>query len=137
MYSLMNASFEELVQVDEIGDRIAQSVLDFSNDLGNIQLIDRLKSYGVQLEMSLESQEGKTEKLQGKIFVVSGVFYQMSRNELKKAIEDNGGKISSSISKKTTYIVAGDNMGPSKKEKATDLGIPMITEEEFIDLLKS
>ena len=137
MYSLMNASFEELVQVDEIGDRIAQSVLDFSNDLGNIQLIDRLKSYGVQLEMSLESQEGKTEKLQGKIFVVSGVFYQMSRNELKKAIEDNGGKISTSISKKTTYIVAGDNMGPSKKEKATDLGIPMITEEEFIDLLKS
>ena len=92
MDSIMSATFEELISVDEIGDRIAQSVLDFSNDLGNIQLIDRLKTYGVQLEISKESQANQTDKLQGKIFVVSGVFYQMSRNELKKAIEDNGGK---------------------------------------------
>ncbi|MFT7498584.1 MAG: DNA ligase (NAD+), partial [Porticoccaceae bacterium] len=135
MSSLMSASFEELVNVDEIGERIAQSVLDFSSDLGNIQLIERLKSYGVQLEMSMESQANQTNKLQGKVFVVSGVFYQLSRNELKKSIEDNGGKVSSSISKKTTYIVAGDNMGPSKKIKADDLGIPLITEKEFIQLL--
>jgi DNA ligase (NAD+) len=83
----------------------------------------------------MESQANQTNKLQGKVFVVSGVFYQLSRNELKKSIEDNGGKVSSSISKKTTYIVAGDNMGPSKKIKADDLGIPLITEKEFIQLL--
>lgn len=135
MDNLMAADFETLVAVDEIGDRIAQSIIDFSNDLGNIQLIDRLKSYGVQLEVSAESLEGQTDKLAGKIFVVSGVFHQMSRNELKKAIEDNGGKVSSSISKKTTYIVAGDNMGPSKLAKAETLGIPIISEQDFIDMI--
>ena len=133
--NLMTADFETLVTVDEIGDRIAQSIIDFSNDLGNIQLIDRLKSYGVQLEVSAESLEGQTDKLVGKIFVVSGVFHQMSRNELKKAIEDNGGKVSSSISKKTTYIVAGDNMGPSKLAKAESLEIPIISEQDFIDMI--
>ena len=134
--NLMTADFETLVSVDEIGDRIAQSIIDFSNDLGNIQLINRLKSYGVQLEVSAESLEGQTDKLIGKIFVVSGVFHQMSRNELKKAIEDNGGKVSSSISKKTSYIVAGDNMGPSKLTKAQDLGISIISEQDFIELIK-
>ncbi|PHR74197.1 MAG: DNA ligase (NAD(+)) LigA [Lutibacter sp.] len=133
---MMISSFEDLTKVDEIGDRIAQSIVDFSNDLSNIQLIDRLRSYGVQLEMSVESQANQTDKLHGKIFVVSGVFHQMSRNELKKAIEDNGGKVSSSISKKTSYIVAGDNMGPSKRSKADDLEIPIITEEEFIELIR-
>ena len=133
--NLMTATFEELINVDEIGDRIAQSIIDFSNDLGNIQLIDRLKSYGVKLEVSAESLENLTNKLEGKIFVVSGVFHQMSRNELKKAIEDNGGKVSSSISKKTTYIVAGDNMGPSKLTKAQDLGIEIISEQDFIDMV--
>jgi DNA ligase (NAD+) len=129
----MAADFDTLISVDEIGDRIAQSILDFSSDLGNIQLIDRLKAAGVQLEVSVESLQNQTELLQGEIFVVSGVFYQMSRNELKKAIEDNGGKVSSSISKKTNYIVAGDNMGPSKLTKAQDLGIAIITEQDFID----
>ncbi len=133
--SLMAADFETLIAVDEIGDRIAQSILDFSNDLMNIQLINRLKSYGVQLEVSAESLENQTDKLAGKVFVVSGVFHQMSRNELKKAIEDNGGKVSSSISKKTDFVVAGDNMGPSKKTKAADLGIAIISEEEFLNLL--
>jgi DNA ligase (NAD+) len=134
--NLMTADFETLIAVDEIGDRIAQSIIDFSNDLGNIQLIDRLKSYGVQLEVSAESLENQTDKLQGNIFVVSGVFHQLSRNELKKAIEDNGGKVSSSISKKTNYIVAGDNMGPSKLAKAQDLGIPIISEQAFIDMIE-
>ena len=132
---LMAADFETLISVDEIGDRIAQSIIDFSNDLGNIQLIDRLKKAGIQLEVSAESLENQTDKLQGNIFVVSGVFHQMSRNELKKAIEDNGGKVSSSISKKTNYIVAGDNMGPSKLTKAQDLGIAIISEQEFIDMI--
>ena len=130
---IMTATFEELIKADEIGDRIAQSILDFSSDLGNIQLINRLKSYGLQLEVSAAVLENQTEILQGQIFVVSGVFYQMSRNELKKAIEDNGGKVSSSISKKTNFIVAGDNMGPSKLTKAQDLGISIISEQDFID----
>ena len=129
---IMTATFEELIKADEIGDRIAQSILDFSSDLGNIQLINRLKSYGLQLEVSAAILENQTEILLGQIFVVSGVFYQMSRNELKKAIEDNGGKVSSSISKKTNFIVAGDNMGPSKLTKAQDLGISIISEQDFI-----
>jgi len=135
MDNLMAADFETLIAVDEIGDRIARSIIDFSNDLGNIQLVNRLKLYGVQLEVSAESLENQTDKLNGNVFVVSGVFHQMSRNELKKAIEDNGGKVSSSISKKTNYVVAGDNMGPSKKTKAEDLGVAIISEQEFIEMI--
>ncbi|HBK71294.1 MAG TPA: DNA ligase (NAD(+)) LigA [Flavobacteriaceae bacterium] len=133
---LMQASFEELIAVDEIGDRIAQSIVDFSNDLVNIQLVDRLKNHGVQLQLSAEALEGQTDILKGKIFVVSGVFTKMTRNELKKSIEDNGGKVSSSISKKTTYIIAGDNMGPSKKVKADELKIPIISEDEYLEMLR-
>jgi DNA ligase (NAD+) len=131
--NLMTATFKELIEVDEIGDRIAQSIIDFSSDLGNIQLINRLKMVGVKLELSAESLENQTEKLIGQVFVVSGVFHQMTRDELKKSIEDNGGKLSSSISKKTNFIVAGDNMGPSKLTKAKDLGIEIISEQDFID----
>ena len=133
--NLMTADFETLIAVDEIGDRIAESIIEFSNDLGNIQLVNRLKSYGVQLQISEEDLAGQTDKLQGNVFVVSGVFHQMSRNELKKAIEDNGGKVSSSISKKTNYVIAGDNMGPSKKTKAEDLGVAIISEQDFIDMI--
>ena len=134
--NLLAADLETLILVDEIGERIAQSIIDFSNDLGNIQLINRLKSQGVQLEVSAEILENQTDKLAGKVFVVSGVFHQMSRNELKKTIEDNGGKVSSSISKKTSFIVAGDNMGPSKLAKAESLEIPIISEQDFIDLIR-
>ena len=133
MDCLMVATFEELINVDEIGDRIAQSIIDFSSDLGNIQLINRLKTYGLQLEVSAAILENQTDKLEGQVFVVSGVFYQMSRNELKKAIEDNGGKVTASISKKTNFIIAGDNMGPSKLTKAQDLGVEIISEQDFID----
>lgn len=133
--NLMTADFETLVAVDEIGDKIAESIIEFSNDLSNIQLVDRLKSYGVQMQVSEEDLANQTDKLQGKVFVVSGVFHQMSRNELKKAIEDNGGKVSSSISKKTDYVVAGDNMGPSKKTKAEGLGVAIISEQDFIGML--
>lgn len=132
---LMVADLETLISVDEIGDRIAASILEFSNDLGNIQLINRLKSHGVQLQVSEEDLKNQTDKLQGKVFVVSGVFYQLNRNELKKAIEDNGGKVSSSISKKTDYVVAGDNMGPSKKSKAENLGIAIISEDDFLEMI--
>ena len=132
---LMAASFEELVLVDEIGDKIAESIVAFSKDDLNIELVNRLKAFGLQLELSAEALEGQSDMLQGKIFVVSGVFYKMSRNELKKSIEDNGGKVSSSISKKTTFIVAGDNMGPAKLEKATSLGVSIISEDKFIEML--
>ena len=134
--NLMTAPFDELVSVDEIGDRIAQSIVYFSNDLNNIQLINKLKVVGVQLSVSAESLENQTDKLKGQIFVVSGVFHQMSRNELKKSIEDNGGKVSSSISKKTNFIVAGDNMGPSKLVKSESLGITIISENDFIDKIR-
>jgi DNA ligase (NAD+) len=132
---LMTSDFETLITVDEIGDRIAQSIIEFSSNLGNIQLVNRLKSHGLQLEVSAKSLENQTNKLEGQVFVVSGIFYQMSREELKKAIEDNGGKVSSSISKKTNFIIAGDNMGPSKLTKAQDLGVQIISEQEFIDKL--
>ena len=131
--NLMVADLETLVAVDEIGERIAQSILKFSSNLENIQLINRLRASGLQFEVSAESLENQTELLKGQIFVVSGVFHQRSRTELKKAIEDNGGKVSSSISKKTNFIIAGDNMGPSKLKKAQDLGVEIISEQDFID----
>jgi DNA ligase (NAD+) len=131
--NLMTSDFDTLITVDEIGDRIAQSIIDFSSNLENIQLINRLKDHGLQLEVSAESLENQTNKLEGQIFVVSGVFHQMSREELKKAIEDNGGKVSSSISKKTNFIIAGDHMGPSKLTKAQDLGVQIISEQDFIE----
>jgi DNA ligase (NAD+) len=134
--NLMNASFEELITVDEIGERIANSVLDFSSNLMNIQLVDRLKKYNVQLQVSAASLENTSTILQGKIFVVSGVFTHFGRNDLKKSIEDNGGKVASSISSKTTYIVAGDNMVPSKLVKAESLGVPIISEFDYIKLLE-
>lgn len=133
--NLLKASFEELISVDEIGDIIANSIINFSNNSINIQLIDRLKKYGVQLEVTAESQMGKTSILQGKTFVVSGVFTHFERNDLKKSIEDNGGKVASSISKKTDYVVAGENMGPSKREKATDLGVPIISETDYLEMI--
>ena len=132
---LQNASIEELVNVDEIGTKIAESVVDFFSNEENQQIINRLKSYGVQLEISAEKLANQTNKLEGNIFVVSGVFYQVSRTELKKLIEDNGGKVSSSISSKTNYVVAGDKMGPSKKEKAEKLGVEIISEEAFLQML--
>lgn len=133
--NLLQASFEELISVDEIGDIIAKSTINFSNNPFNIELIARLKKYGVQLEVTAESQVGKTSILQGKTFVVSGVFAHFERNDLKKSIEDNGGKVASSISKKTDYVVAGDNMGPSKRTKAEDLGIPIISETDYLKMI--
>lgn len=130
--AIINASHDDLVHVDEIGIKIAQSVKLFFGLEKNILIIERLKRFGVQLQISVDKLEGQTNKLQGDIVVVSGVFQKVSRNDLKKMIEDNGGKLSSSISSKTTYIVAGDNMGPSKKDKAEKLGVTLITEAEFL-----
>ncbi|MCF8714624.1 NAD-dependent DNA ligase LigA [Joostella atrarenae] len=133
--AIMAASVEELVQVDEIGIKIAESVVEFFQNEKNILILNRLKEYGVQLEISADKLENISEKFKGITFVVSGVFEKVSRNELKKLIEDNSGKVASSISSKTSYVVAGDNMGPSKKDKADKLGIAIITEDEFLKML--
>lgn len=129
------ASEEDLIAVDEIGDRIAQSVVAFFSSEENKTTIDRLLSYGVQLEISAEKLANQTDTLEGKTFVVSGVFAKVSRTELKKLIEDNGGKVSSSISAKTGFVVAGDNMGPSKRTKAEGLGVPIISEDDFLEMI--
>ncbi|MFV0572359.1 MAG: NAD-dependent DNA ligase LigA [Xanthomarina gelatinilytica] len=133
--ALANASHEDLILVDEIGVKIAESVVGFFNSETNSEIINRLKKFGVQLEISAEKLANQTNKLEGNIFVVSGVFHTVSRDELKKLIEDNGGKVSSSISGKTNYVVAGDNMGPSKREKAEKLQVNIISEQDFLNLL--
>lgn len=133
--SLANASFEELVLVDEIGARIASSIIQFFENLENRQIVLRLKEYGVQLEMKYKESIIVSDKFIGKSFVVSGVFSQFSRDELKLEIERNGGKNVSSISSKTDYVVAGDNMGPAKLEKATKLNVTILNEQDFINLL--
>ena len=129
--ALSKASFEDLVLVDEIGERIAQSVLDFFENQENRIIIDRLKNYGIQFETIEIVNPNATNKLSGKTFVVSGVFEEYSRDDLKKAIEDNGGKVGSSISAKTDFVLAGANMGPAKLEKAVKLNIAIITESDF------
>lgn len=134
--AIIAASKTELVAVDEIGEKIAESVENFFSQESHLTLIDRLKAYGVQLEISAEKLANQSDLLSGKTFVVSGVF-QMPRTDLKKLIEDNGGKVSSSISSKTSYVVAGEKMGPSKLEKAQNLGVAIISELEFLDLLSS
>ena len=134
--ALSQASLTDLILVDEIGDRIAKSVIEFFENEENKIIIKRLKSYGVQFEIIEKINPNATNKLDGKIFVVSGVFEKFSRDDLKKAIEDNGGKVGSSISAKTDYVVAGDNMGPAKLDKANKLNISIISEIEFIKLLE-
>ena len=134
--NLQGSDFEELTRVDEIGSRIAESVVSWFKEEDNLALLERLKEAGVQLEIDASVLVGRTHILQGQSFVISGVFANHSRDELKKLIEQNGGKNTSSISKKTSYLVAGENMGPSKREKADKLDVSIISEDEFIALLK-
>ena len=133
MDALISASKEELEAVDEIGGRIADSLLEYFSAEENIDLIDSLKTHGLQMEM--EEVEGATEKLAGLSIVVSGVFEIHDRKGIKALIELNGAKVSSSISKKTSFIVAGDKMGPSKKEKAEKLGVKIMSEQDLLDML--
>ena len=131
--NLMKASQEELITVDDIGHRIAQSLVQFFENPKNIKLVERLKVYGVTMEDEIKALS--SEILVGKNIVVSGVFETLSRNDLKALIEENGGKVSSSISSKTSFIVAGDGMGPSKKVKTEKLGIQIMSETTFLALL--
>lgn len=132
--NLKFATFDKLVAVDEIGDKIAESILLYFQKEEHIKIIEKLRSVGVQLKSEVKSLA--SSKFDGMSFVVSGVFSLFSRDELKQTIEENGGKNVGSISAKTTYLVAGENMGPAKLDKATKLGVKIISENEFVDLMK-
>lgn len=133
---LASATLDDLIKVDEIGEKIAQSILLYFKDERNRTLIERLRAYGVQLKGEERNPEEYTNKLEGLSFVISGVFALHSREEYKELIEKNGGKNVGSISKKTSYILAGENMGPSKLQKANDLHIPIIDENTFLEMIK-
>lgn len=133
--AIAKATLMDLVLVDEIGEKIAQSVVEFFENTENSITIERLRGFGVQLEMGAHHDTTVSDLLAGKTFVVSGVFEKFSRDDLKKAIEDNGGKVGSSISKKTDYVIAGENMGPAKLEKASQLNVNIISEDDFIAML--
>ena len=133
--NLISASFEELVATDEIGDKIAESIqIHFSKE-ESLTIINRLRQAGLQFEIA-EMDSQFADKLNGQAFVVSGVFEQFSRDDLKLSVENNGGKIVSSISKKTNFVIAGDKMGPSKRDKAEKLGVPIISEIDYLDMIK-
>ncbi len=133
--NLMAASFDELVATEEIGEKIAESVIRFFQKPEHREMIKRLKAHGVQMQLE-EKENAAPALLQGKSFVVSGVFERHSRNEIKELIERYGGKNVSSISSKTDYVLAGANMGPAKKQKAEKLGIPIISEEDFEKMIR-
>ena len=134
--SLKKATLEELVNTDEIGEKIAQSIQAFFANEDNHLIIDRLAVAGLNFAVVENSEQPVSDKLKGFTFVVSGVFQIFSRDELKKAIEDNGGKPVSAVSAKTNYLIAGENMGPAKLEKAQSLGVKIITEKEFSEMIK-
>lgn len=132
---LASASLEELVAVDEIGDKIAEQVNQFFGEEKNREIVERLKSYGLQLEASGEEPQALSDVLAGKTFLVSGVFSQFSRDELKASIEAHGGKNVSGVSAKLSYLIAGDKMGPEKLKKAEALKVNIISEEEYIAMI--
>lgn len=134
--NIEHASVEELQTVEEVGERIAQSIYDYFRSETNRSIVDRLKQVGLQFSLSEEAMAKASDKLQGLSIVISGTFTKYSRDEIKELIEKNGGKNVSSISAKTNYLVAGENMGPAKLEKAQKLGVKMITEEEFEEMIK-
>lgn len=136
MERLEKATAEELLAVDDIGERIAESVIDYFSNERNREVVDRLKSHGLQMELPEEDTNGGNDKLKGLTIVISGTFAKHSRDEYKVMIERNGGKNSGSVSGKTDFILAGDNMGPAKLEKAAKLGVKIINEEEFLKMIE-
>ena len=136
MDKISTATSEELTEVNGIGNVIAGSVINFFADERNRHFVERLKEYGLQMEITQEQQEAKSDRLKDKSIVISGVFAHHSRDEYKAMIEKHGGKNVGSISSKTSFILAGDNMGPSKLEKAQKLGIQIMNEDEFLKLVE-
>lgn len=135
MEALENATVEQLTAVNEIGTKIAQSIVSFFADERSRALVNRLKEFGLQMELAQEEQEGGTDLLKDKTIVISGVFNYHSRDEYKALIERHGGKNSGSISAKTSFVLAGDNMGPAKREKAQELGVRLVSEIEFLEMI--
>ena len=131
------ASIDQLTAIDDVGEQIAKNVVAYFNDIDNLEIINRLREAGVQMESQEEEQQPQSDILQGKSIVVSGVFSQHSREEYKAMIEAHGGKNVGSVSKKTSFILAGENMGPEKRKKAESLGIEILTEEDFLHLLEN
>jgi DNA ligase (NAD+) len=135
MEALMKADFEELISVEEIGERIASSLISWFSEEAHKEMIHKLKENGIKMEIEQDLLLRKSNKLDGSVFVVSGIFTRFSRDEIKKAIEDHGGKNSSSISSKTSYLLAGDQVGVEKRKKAEMIGIPIISESDFIEMI--
>lgn len=136
MDHLMHSSVEELTTIDEIGQVIAESVVAYFGDARNVEIVQRLRDTGLQMEVSADVEIGKTDKLSGKTIVISGVFEHYSRDEYKSLIERNGGKNAGSISRKTDFVLAGANMGPAKLEKAKALGVPILNEADFLKMIE-
>jgi DNA ligase (NAD+) len=130
-----NASLDELTAIDEIGGRIAESVQSYFSNPEHLELVNRLKDIGLQMQLDEASLANRSDKLSGLSIIISGTFEKNSREDLKKMIEQNGGKNVSSVSKNTSYMLAGNNIGPSKLEKAEKLNIPIITEDEFLKMI--
>lgn len=135
MDALQNASMQQLMEVEGVGEVIAKSVIAYFHNPVNQDIVERLRSYGLQMQLSEEQISGASDKLAGKSIVISGVFAKHSRDEYKALIEQHGGKNVGSISGKTSFILAGDNMGPSKLQKAEKLGIPLVNEDDFLDMI--
>jgi DNA ligase (NAD+) len=132
--ALMNAGLEELQEIEGIGEVMAKSIITYFHDEKNKEIIQRLRDYGLQMELT-EAQTLTSDVLAGQSIVISGVFAHHSRDEYKAIIEQNGGKNVGSISSKTSFILAGENMGPSKLQKAEKLGIRIMSEDEFLELI--
>jgi len=136
MDALMSASLQDLQEVEGVGEVIANSVISYFHQPQNIEIIRRLRAYGLQMSLSEEQLQGSSDKLQGKSIVISGVFAHHSRDEYKALIEQHGGKNVGSISGKTSFILAGENMGPSKLQKAEKLGIAIVNEDDFLKMIE-
>lgn len=135
MDSLANASLDQLLEVDGVGNVIAESVIRYFNDKDNMEIINRLRGYGLNMKLSEQQLSDRSDTLAGKSVVISGVFQHHSRDEYKQIIEQHGGKNVGSISGKTSFILAGANMGPSKLQKAEKLGIPVVSEDDFLEMI--
>ena len=131
------ATVEQLTAIEDVGEQIASNIIAYFNDLDNLAIINRLREAGVQMESQEEEMAPQSDKLQGKSIVISGVFTHHTRDEYKAMIEANGGKNVGSVSKKTSFILAGENMGPEKRKKAESLGVALMTEEEFLELVNN
>lgn len=134
--ALASATLQQLTDIDGIGEVIAKSVITYFHNPVNMEIVNRLRAYGLQMRLSNEQMQAQGTKLAGKSIVISGVFARHSRDEYKRIIEENGGKNVGSISGKTSFILAGDNMGPAKLQKAEKLGVPIVDEDTFLGMIE-